>query len=435
MKNFISYTLFFYSFLAFAQLDEYPDEHISQYDLKGNVKSVKITEISDVWVKNDEKEKVKSIRELYFNQAFFLSQDYHTSNDGFRYLSEENIYDVNNNVLTKTEYSRKWKSINGKSIFTKALSDYIEKFEYDYKGNLLKIFRKSYRENDFYLVTKNDYENNLLIKSLRLNDHVSFRFHREGPRNTTLEKYFYNTKGLVVRRQNHIYDTKLFTRLDSIDSFTPIIFKEKDITYSKFNLSSEYIYKYNDKEQLIYQESIKLDDDYYVFDSKTEYEYFGSKEAKTLYNMDEKDFGGFSYDYVVKNNDTLVKAKWSFSKTNDEEQQNNLYYQINYNDDESFEKTEYTNGYIKSISYFNTKGEVFKYRDYEYNMTINTHYEYNDLGVLISKRSESKNSEGVITSRLIIKYDTKGNWVHEQLIDVPQNKDIRWIERIIAYYD
>lgn len=416
----ILFLIFLWSF-SHGQIEPanefFPDEHLENFDLKGNVKSVEIRETVDGF---DSKGKMTYITNLHFNENGFLFKTYLTNVDGFKYLDEENVY--NNNLLVrKTLYSRKREEVDGKLVFTAELLPYQIKYTYDLEGKLLAKHEKSHLDGDFFLTEKYKYSNNLLVEELVLNKHFG-RNRMEWVSGNYLIKNSYNTNNQLINKKKYNYEARGRNKhlVDSVEHFEVIIHEEHTIDSTKFVLVSEWNYKYNKLNQLIFSEVIDHSANKEIYTINTSYEYFGSKPSKvvrlfnahnitvdsTTYHILNKTID--EYDYQIVKNDTLISTEMSlYQHEASDDIEVHTKYKYEYNSDGT---------YLKVWNKDNKTGSINKYN------------KYGNLVELI-------NTEGLPTEKITYHFDAKGNWVYKQHVILPEIKEIELVERKIEYYD
>ncbi len=414
---FIFSGLFSYSQIEYEK-EYFSDEFIKTYDLKGNVKYAEIIEIEEDFTSD---EKITYKIKLHFNKGGYLQKKYSTYNDGFEYLAEKNVYDENNQIIHKIKYSRKEETIDDKAVFLKEFEDYQIKYFYDSVGNLLSQHEKSHKENDFFLTKRYSYENNLLIEKLVINHH--FGPNRvEWTSSNFLLKNTFNSDGLLVKQQHYAYNGKEFNRyiVDGVEQFELIIQNEKTLDTTKFVLQKEWIKKYNQAKQLIFEEMRDYSMPKDTLHLISTFEYFGSMPSKVTRQFKDRYITSnsktyhilnkliSSYDYQIIKNDTLISSEMSaFKYEASDDLEIGSIYKYEYNSDGTYLKVSYKNNII---------GHTEKYNKY---------------GQLVESVSVDKE----MAQKVFYKYDANGNWVYKQRISLPDMKEIELVERKLEYYD
>lgn len=409
MLNIRTLIIIFFSFIGFGQNDEYPREHISNYDLVGKVKYATVTTINKKGSYGYPNKTIAFTNEYMFNNDGFLLQDYLTNNDGFRYLNEENVYDEDNKILLKIERARKSKKIGKKRGFSDQLLTYQEKYNYDSHGNLLTKYQKSDIEDEFYLAQKNIYDYGFLVEEISLNNHLpqsaigyssDFRESYKIINERNEEENYINSK-------TYKYETTEFVRNDDGSFKEYVIYDLDKLKNTKLILESERIKKYNDLGQLV-SENIKFHSGNYLYENMNiSYEYFGSKESKRTFD-DDGMINGYTLDYVVIKNDTLISKRLNFGNYNkDEKVIERLEFEIIYNQDRSYKKLIYdTDGNLEETLFYD---------------------KYGNFQSRIPEQKSDLKSEKI--------YDDKGNLVSFKLFSISKNKLLKSVEKKIEYYD
>lgn len=397
--------------------EKFPFESKNYFDLKGNVLSAEITVTKDHF---NSYQKISNTTVLRFNKDGYLLKKYETYGDSIIILTEENVFNNNNQLIHKTEYSRKQAEINNKMVFTMELADYQTKYSYNSEGKLLTKHEKSHREKDFFLTKRYRYENNLLKEELAINHHFGPN-RMEWISDNYLIKYTY--EGLVVKQQKYKYEGKGYNRYvkDGIEQFELIIQDEKTLDTSKFVLESERRKEYNQANQLIIQEAnayLTGNDSLHTMIAR---EYFGTKLSKYTGMFDDKyitvnniDYHILnktiqSYDYQIILNDTLISSE-------------TLAFKYEASDDLE----------IRSISKYeyNADGSYIKF-NFDKDMLLGSTENYNVHGHLI----ENRNAQNELTEKYNYQYDTRGNWIYKQWVSLPDEREIELIERKIKYFN
>lgn len=391
MKFKLLFILVMSSFCVFAQFGEFPFEHISNYDLVGKVKIAIITEIEEITVTGNEKWIHQFSHELHFNSDGYLVKDYLTNNDGFRFLSEENLYDKSNKLLVKTDYAIQTKKLNGKRVKTKKLIKYQEKYEYDSDGRLLSKYQKSDREKEFYLAEKNIYKDGLLIEKLSLNNHLPQKAsgYSSGYGNSYRYTYKYDNNNLLVASKSLRYDyiRYIYSQMDS--SFqSHLVYKESELDDKKFYIEDEKIYHYNEKGQEVYNELIIHSGIYEGQGYSTFTTYFGTYELEKLYESNGF-ISGHRKDYLMKNKDTLVKSQyWLKDHKKGESPKKMIAFFIEYDENGSYKQMSYINGKLEKTVFYDSNGKYINQIP-KFKSTTKCNVLYDDVGNLISRKTYS----------------------------------------------
>lgn len=398
-------TLFSYSQLDHSA-EKIPYESKKYFDLKGNVKSTEITVTKNHF---NSDEKITNTTVLHFNNDGYLLRKYDTYGDSIIILTEENIFNTNNQLIHKTEYSRKRSEINNRTVTPMEFTDYQTKYLYNSEGKLLTRLEKSHQGEDFFLTKKYWYEDNLLKEELAINHH--FGPNRiEWTSGNYLMKYAYNSEGLVVKQQEYKYEGKGYNMSvkDGIEEFELIIQDEKTLDTTKLVLEREWKKEYNDTKQLILEEmsdySMNEDTSHLI----STYEYFGSKLSKVSRQLKDNYIIVNSNDYQIVKNDTLITKEFLTYKDESLEKSNIRYYTYQFKADGSYSK-------------FNL----------DIDKILGSTENYNKYGHLI----EIRNAQNEFIKKYNYQYDTHGNWIYKQWVSFPDEIEIELIERKIDYYD
>ncbi|NRD19126.1 hypothetical protein HNV08_03625 [Winogradskyella eckloniae] len=372
------------------------------FALVGKVKETEV--INELTIKIDSSfEVVSSKVKRIFNKNGYLLKEYRVQKDSSLFLKEENIFDAKDNLLLKSQYAKQWKRTKDSVISTNDVNSYQEKYTYNSENKLLTKYQKTNKQKDFYISQRNTYKDGKLLNKEDLNNHIETSIYGfvmckgDGySLNDFITKYDYNNDVLIrtetyidtsVRYRDTIITVHLpDTILNNYKVKIPIIRKDADKDFSGFELEIEENFQHNIEGRLLSSKKIKHNSNYPLSENENFYEYWGSKELKTISKNKNGYISGRLYEYKIINKDTLLHKSWYLKgKVGDEKFEKRLISKYIYNSDGSYILNSYRDNKIDRTQLYNMKKHLIEYRDLRNNSLRQINYKYDNNGNYIEK--------------------------------------------------